>query len=334
MVRINYIFLVMFVFCRLFISCKESGKNDIQNTPEEKNGGKYVFELPEIPVVYTTDKSRNAFLAVHYWDRFDFGDTVLYRQNEEVEQAFANYLQVLTWVSPEVVAVSVDSLLGRAWKADSIKQCQVAYDYFTRQLEHYLYEPDSPMRNDELYLIVLKRILHLSGPEPILKVRPSYQYEELMRNRAGTPATHLSYVTHTGQAGSLYKIKTDYVLLYFYDPDCPACQQTEPLLAKSGVICEMIRKKKLTLLALYTDQNVELWREHVRKMPGEWLHAYDKKMEILHRGTYSLRALPQLYLLDKDKKVMIKDGTFRQIEDALIKIEAENNNRKDKKIKK
>lgn len=328
MVRINYILLVMFVFCRLFVSCKESGENNGQSTPPGNTGKKHAFELPEIPMVYTTDRSRNGFLAAHYWDRFDFGDTVLFRQNEEVEQAFANYVQALTWVSPEVVAVSVDSLLGRAWRADSIKGCKIAYDYFTRQLEHYLYEPNSPMRNDELYLIILERILNLSGPEPILKVRPSYQHEELMRNRAETPAAHLSYVTHIGQAGSLYKLKTDYVLLYFYDPDCPACQKMEPLLAESAVIREMIRKKELTLLALYTDQNVELWRKHVKEMPREWLHAYDKKMEVLNQGTYSLRALPQLYLLDKYKKVMIKDGTFRQIEDALLKAEAKNSHSK------
>lgn len=321
-------FLVTFVFCWLFVSCKESGKNNGAAALPPDAGKKPAFELPEIPMVYTTDKSRNDFLAAHYWDRFDFGDTLLYRQNEEVEQAFANYLEVLTWVSPEKVAVSVDSLLHKAWRADEQQPEKKAYDYFTGQLEHYLYEPNSPVRNDELYLIVLKRILRLSGPEPIRKVRPAYQYDELMRNRPGTSANPLSYVTCTGQAGSLYLLKTPYVLLFFYDPDCPACRQMLPLLSESSVIREMLRKKELTLLALYTDRNAGLWREHVGGMPSEWLHAYDREGEVRLKGTYSLRALPQLYLLDKDKKVLVKDGTFPQIEKALLEAEAKNKREK------
>lgn len=324
MVKTNIIYLVVIVFCWLFVSCKETGKSKGQSTLSENTKVKPVFELPIIPMVYTTDKSRNDFLAIHYWDRFDFEDTVLFKHNDEVEQAFANYLQVLNWVTPEIVTVSVDSLLGKAWWADCRNGGTKAYDYFTGQLEHYLYEPDSPMRNDEQYLIVLKRILNLSGPEPILKIRPTYQYKGLMINRVGTPATHISFYLHSGQAGSLYQLKTNYVLLFFYDPDCPACQQMVPKLSESAVIQEMLRMKKLTLLALYADKNVDLWRKHIQEMPREWIHAYDKKGEILNEGKYNLRALPQLYLLDKNKNVIIKDGTFEQVENTLIQAKEKN----------
>ena len=322
MMKANNILFVFMVFGWILVSCKESVENKRQSTLTENLEARHTFELPEIPVVYTTDKSRSDFLVIHYWDRFDFEDTVRFRNDDEVEQAFANYLEVLTWVSPEKAAVSVDSLLRKAWRADRHQEEKKAYDYFTGQLEHYLYEPNSPVRNDELYLIVLKRILGLSGLEPIRKVRPAYQYEELMCNRPGTSANPLSYITCTGQAGSLYHLKAPYVLLFFYDPDCPACQQMMPLLAESPVIRQMLRKKELTLLALYTDRNTELWREHVGEMPSEWLHAYDRDGEVRLKGTYSLRALPQLYLLDKDKKVLVKDGTFSQIENALIQAEA------------
>lgn len=318
MVKTNHILFMLFVVCWSFVSCKDAGKNDSQGTLPGSGSGESVFELPEIPLVYTTDESRNDFLAVHYWNRFDFGDTALYRKDEVVGQAFADYLQVLDRTAPEVAAVSVDSLLAKACRADRRMGGDTAYDYFTGQLEHYLYDPDSPMQNDGLYLIVLRRILDLPGLKNSRKARPAYQYEELMRNRVGTPAAHLSYVTYAGQAGSLYWLKTDYVLLFFYDPDCPACRKMELLLAGSLVIHEMIRVKKLTLLALYTDRDAGVWRKHVPELPGEWLHAYDKKMEVLDRGTYSLRALPRLYLLDKDKKVMIKNGTFEEIENALL----------------
>lgn len=315
---INFLLFLFSVVCGLFVSCKEPRTNNEQAAVSESGVAKTVFKLPEIPLVCTTDKSRNDFLALHYWDRFDFGDTLLYRKNEEVDQAFVNYLQVLNWVSPEVASVSVDSLLVRAFRADCTKYVETAYDYFTRQLEFYLYEPNSPMRNDGLYRIVLRRILHLPGLGNSRKARPAFQFAAMMRNRVGGPAAQLSYVMYNGQEGSLYRLKADHVLVFFYDPDCSACQKIEPLLAKSAVIHKQIREKKLILLALYTGEDVGVWRKWVPELPAEWLHAYDKKREVLNRDIYSLRALPQFYLLDKDKKIIIKDGTFEEIENALL----------------
>ena len=48
-------------------------------------------------------------------------------------------------------------------------------------------------------------------------------------------------------------------------------------------------------------------------MPG-WIDAYDAEQTILNQNLYDLKAIPTLYLLDKDKKVLLKDASVGQIE--------------------
>ena len=48
-------------------------------------------------------------------------------------------------------------------------------------------------------------------------------------------------------------------------------------------------------------------------------NGYDKKLVIKEKNLYDLKAIPTLYLLDKDKKVLLKDATVAQIDQYLNK---------------
>ena len=54
-----------------------------------------------------------------------------------------------------------------------------------------------------------------------------------------------------------------------------------------------------------------------------WIHSWDQQRVLRREHRYDLRALPTLYLLDKGKKVLIKDGTFNIIEQACSKLEVD-----------
>jgi hypothetical protein len=43
-------------------------------------------------------------------------------------------------------------------------------------------------------------------------------------------------------------------------------------------------------------------------MPKGWICGYDKEMTLTHKRLYDLKAIPSLYLLDKRKHVLVKDG--------------------------
>ena len=58
-------------------------------------------------------------------------------------------------------------------------------------------------------------------------------------------------------------------------------------------------------------------KDTYRISPKEWINGYDKKLVIKEKNLYDLKAIPTLYLLDKDKKVLLKDATVAQIDQYL-----------------
>ena len=44
---------------------------------------------------------------------------------------------------------------------------------------------------------------------------------------------------------------------------------------------------------------------------------YDKELVIKNKNLYDLRAIPTLYLLDKNKTVLLKDATLQKVEQYL-----------------
>jgi hypothetical protein len=69
----------------------------------------------------------------------------------------------------------------------------------------------------------------------------------------------------------------------------------------------------MKVLTVYPDEDVALWRERLPEMEKEWVNAYDKNQLITHDLLYYLSSIPSFYLLDKDKKVLLKDADWRQV---------------------
>ena len=52
-------------------------------------------------------------------------------------------------------------------------------------------------------------------------------------------------------------------------------------------------------------------------MHAGWINSYESTVSLKNVEIYDLKAIPTLYLLDKDKKVVLKDVTFNQVENYL-----------------
>ena len=66
------------------------------------------------------------------------------------------------------------------------------------------------------------------------------------------------------------------------------------------------------------DEELDEWKKHLSEFPNEWINGYDKKFTIKEEQVYDLKAIPTLYLLDKDKTVLLKDATAPAIEAYLM----------------
>ena len=69
-----------------------------------------------------------------------------------------------------------------------------------------------------------------------------------------------------------------------------------------------ISSGKLAVVNVYIDSDVDEWREYAVNYPSSWLSGYDQSYTIRTDVTYNVRAIPSLYLLDAEKRVIMKDA--------------------------
>ncbi len=168
--------------------------------------------------------------------------------------------------------------------------------------EKYFYDPNSPMRQEDFYIMYLQNIIANDKIDDMLKIRPKYQLEMSLKNRPNDIATNFSFELRNGQTQQLKSIKSNYTILFFNNPDCTDCKRVKELFEDN-------RMPNTKIVAIYCDDDKELWRN--TEYDKEWINGYSKKVS--DDKIYDLRAIPALYLLDKDKKVILKDATAEMI---------------------
>lgn len=71
--------------------------------------------------------------------------------------------------------------------------------YFSGLYEKYLYDPNSPMRDESLYIYVLDAVLEAPFLDEVSKIRPAHLLELALKNRVGEPATDFTYTLVDGK---------------------------------------------------------------------------------------------------------------------------------------
>jgi hypothetical protein len=183
--------------------------------------------------------------------------------------------------------------------------------------EQYLYEPDSPVCDEEKFIPFLQYAIQSSTLQDIEKVRPKFLLDLILKNRIGTVANDFVYTLMSGETGNLHVIKADFTILYFNDPDCDDCMMLIKQLNASTVISQLILSGKLKIITVYVNDDLEAWKKHASDVPNTWIYSYEAEQKINFEGVYNIKRFPTLYLLGQDKKVIQKDVSFENLENYL-----------------
>ncbi len=230
------------------------------------------------------------------------------------EAKFNAFLQLSTAVSLDSSQKVLDTLLAH-YAADSAAMKQLV-----DKLAQPLADPNSPIRNEELYILILEAVIASPFYDSVEKIKPRFRLEMALKNRVGRPANDFEYTLGDGARGRLYGVEAPYTLLYINNPDCHACEEMLAQLVGSKVIAEAQREGRLKIVAIYPDEDLAAWRKHRKEVPAEWINGYDAGLAMRREELYDLRAIPSLYLLDGEKRVLLKDCTVvGQIEAYLTR---------------
>ena len=200
--------------------------------------------LPAIAPSSLSPDERRDYLRVHYWDRFDFTDTLFTVRADTLQmvEAYARYIALIS--DRPTDGSPIDSLMRRASSSRKM------LDYFSMLAEQVLHDPNSPLRNDEFYIPVLQAQLRSPWYDEYERIAPQYDLEMAMQNRLGHQANDFRYTLASGASGNLYGLHAEYVLLFINNPGCPMCREIREAITSSPMLSEMIERGRLKVLAI------------------------------------------------------------------------------------
>lgn len=272
------------LFFLLFIGCKyvKTQKKEAESMGIRATS-KPSFRLPDIPATLTSPADRTEYLITRYWSGFDFADTALVRNARITEQAFVDFIDLLPHTTEQIATSGITKMM-RGAATDSLM-----FDYFMELTEKYLYDPNSPFRNEGYYIAVLRNVIANEKLSDTKKIRPQYQLNMALKNRVGEKAIDFTFTTQNNKTIKLYNIFGDPLLLFFFYPDCQTCTSVKKYMIDHGI------DKQAKVVFINPDID-----KHLHKL-------------------YDLRASPTLYLLDGNKKVVLKDASIEEIEHYLAR---------------
>ncbi len=265
------------------------------------------FPLPEVPQMLATPTDRANYLAIHYWDRFDFKDNSLIDRPEITEQGFANFISIMPYVSEKQEAFAVF--------AKRMAENPKMLAHLLEVSERYLFDNFSPVYEEELYLMLVEKLLKQSQLSLVQKERLRYQQKVAMKNRTGQVATDFGFIQRNGNRMTLKEVKADFVLLYLNDPECEACQKIKSGLEASEVVAQWRKNGRMKVLSVCIEGKTAGWKN--LPAPSGWIDACDDNKVLLEQDLYDLRNLPAIYLLDVNKRILLKNATLQRLEQML-----------------
>ena len=63
----------------------------------------------------------------------------------------------------------------------------------------------------------------------------------------------------------------------------------------------------------YIDEDIQAWRSYMPVYPEEWYNGFDPDFVLRENDIYAVRAIPSLYLLDAEKRVILKDAPENKV---------------------
>ena len=297
----------------------------------QKNAEQFTaLPFPDItlPMMIQTQQEAADYYAGHIWDNLADperkypSDSLLVSgvKREDVEQKYANWLSILDMVDMKTSEKAIRKLYDMALACEKKDSTSNLFETFEELADKYMYDPNSPMRNEEYYLHYAECLSLYEGFSREEKDKYAKRAAGCALNRLGQKAADFRFADSKGKIRTLHDIESPYTLLFFSNPGCDACLNIINMLKDEPKVSEMIADGILSVLNIYIDEDLQGWMDYMPVYPDEWYNGFDPDFVIRNDELYSVRAIPSLYLLDKEKRVILKDAPENKMMHYLVNL--------------
>lgn len=277
------------------------------------------FPLPDVPVMISDMQERQEYIASHYWDGFFEGEWttdsahVLGVADEEVERNISAFIMFLEDLPMDRAQAEVSRLFGKIEEKQAADTLSPVYLRMTELVSRYLYDPNSPLRSEDLYLPFVEGMAGSRFTDDSRRAGYEFELRMCRMNPYGSVAPDFRFRDIDGRSGSLHGVRADYTLLFFSNPGCNYCRDIIEQIESRPYIDGLIADGTLAIVNIYIDGDIDKWKEYAPIYPDNWINACDFAQVINSDQLYFVRAIPSIYLLDADKRVIYKDAPLGRV---------------------
>ncbi len=305
--------------CNLFKAGSKTTENASQ--PHE-------FPFPQIPAMMTSGEDLIPYLAANFWRPYldsaakwnvSSADSLVGGvKKSDVYRALSEYFMLL-WNLPMQDAVRTQTdFMTRISGYDELFPQDSLYAFFAEAMHDALYDPVSDYRNEELYIpVVQSRIARDSAD----RLQLGIQLDVCLKNRIGEQIADFTFTDKSGRQQSLYHAsKTDYTVIFFSNPGCPACGEIIAEIENNPKIGNMMSQGMLSIMNIYIDEDLTQWYGHLGDYPSDWVSGYNEDLSIRDGQDYAIRAIPSIYLIDSEHRTLLKDVSLPFLMDFIERL--------------
>jgi len=260
------------------------------------------------------------YYKAHYWDNISLTDDRLIR-TPLFEPKLDYYFKNLVVPVPDSIDREIDHML--LYSRTNQEMYKYLMVYFTQKYVNPEY-----MGQDAVFIHIFDKYINAGLAEFFTDKYRKFINDRaysIMANLIGQPAANLSMTDSSGKAVSLYEIPSEFVLVCFWDPTCSHCKETIPRL--DSIYKAKWKYEGVTIFAVMVDGGQDNWRKFIRDHNlGEWVNVYQtdaQRDEVTQAGKPDYRQLydvyqtPELFLLDKDKRIVAKKLSYQQMDEVI-----------------
>lgn len=270
-------------------------------------------EVPEAPKDTTNADPayQYKYYKQHYFDRMDFMDDRLMR-TPIMSKKIEYYLKNLVLQLPDSIIKEADYLISKTSPEKEIFRYLVVYI-----LNEYI--KSNLMGMDAVYVHIVDKYYATglaSWVDEATLFRMKDQANKSRKTLLDRPAPPFKVMTDKGSLVNLYSMKNDFVVLFFYDPDCGHCKKETPKLKKAY---DQMKANGINIevLAISIVPEEQKWREFIEKENLDWINGSDPSYQSEFRRDYDIPSTPKLFVLDKQKKIIAKQIDVEKIEELI-----------------
>lgn len=253
-----------------------------------------------------------AYFKAHYFDAFDLTDPRAIRTGM-IHTKVDFYMQKLTYPFADSQIVSIDYLL------EKMSANREAFEYY---LVYFFNEAIKSNRvgMDAVYVHLIDTYYATGRAQWVEQEQLDKMIAQANVTRPlliGKIAPDLELFRQDGSKVAIHNIQADYIVLFFWDPECGHCKKSIPVMID---FYKTFKPRGVEIMAVCTKTGSDIsscWSSIAERGMDIWMNVTDQYLKSRYKTIYDIKTTPQIFILDKDKKIILKKISAEDLPSAM-----------------